>query len=222
MVFFISVNVLISPLAGWFLGRLVVILCRRPPSQLNRFAIVMTPWGNTGVLPACGCGISMPHQGEPLWTPVSIEGNGLCTLLPMSRVYTLDYNMMEPLMEFYEVVEEGNEIVEKEMGGEEHRPTDISRPLLVEAEWANGQADRNCRRANSNSAYTPASLLATIVGIVPQVESFLFVYDAPLLSTVWRSWPAQWRLPRCSFSGGWSQRDPASQPSDFEILSAPF
>jgi predicted permease len=145
-------------------------------------------------------------------------------------VYTLVYHMMEPPMQYYEIVEEGTEI-------EEHPISDVSRPLLVEAEWpgieeketehsktpfvakifnsissisqttfpdldlAEGNSSsprsirclaepRVVRRIRIVAEQTPvqhvlqpptlASLLAIIIGMVPQLKAFFFGYDAPL------------------------------------------
>lgn len=46
-------------------------------------------------------------------------------------VYTLVYHMMEPPLEYYEIVEEAVEIEEQREGND----NDVSRPLLVQAEW---------------------------------------------------------------------------------------
>ncbi|OMO60542.1 Auxin efflux carrier [Corchorus capsularis] len=157
---------------------------------------------------------------------------------------------MEPPMEYYEVVNEGNEleaceIVEEGNQNQNRNQTeerradnDMSRPLLVEAEWPgieeketehcktpfiarifksissrsvttfpdldiNGETGGNSpksirclaeprmvRKIRIVAEQTPiqhilqpptlASLLAIIVGMVPQLKSFVFGYDAPL------------------------------------------
>ncbi|KAL6186905.1 hypothetical protein ACLB2K_043023 [Fragaria x ananassa] len=149
-------------------------------------------------------------------------------------VYTFVYHMMEPPSEYYEVVEEGAEIEESR----ENRSTDLSRPLLVEAEWPgieeketehsktafiagvfnsisnvsqNGIPDgdlsaesggnsprsirclaepRVVRRIRIVAEQTPiqhilqpptiASLMAIIIGTVPQLKAVVFGHDAPL------------------------------------------
>ena len=147
-------------------------------------------------------------------------------------VYTLVFHMMEPLLEYYEIFEEGNKVKEVVTAN------DLSRLLLVEAEWP-GMEDKetkHCkipfiarvftrisiispstfpdvgsmeeegpnslesitclvepkvvRRIRIVAEQTPiqhilqppivASLLAIIIGMFPQLKSFLFDYDAPL------------------------------------------
>ncbi|GLT34372.1 hypothetical protein SLA2020_088900 [Shorea laevis] len=128
---FIPVNVLLSTLIGCLLGCLVVMICR-PPPELNRFTIVMTGFGNTGNLPLAIVG-SVCHTSKTPFGP-NCHSKGVAYVsfaqwVAVILVYTLVYHMMEPPLEFYEVVEEGTEI-------EEQSPAnDISRPLLMEAEW---------------------------------------------------------------------------------------
>ncbi|OWM86252.1 hypothetical protein CDL15_Pgr011076 [Punica granatum] len=232
---FIPMNVLISTLAGSFLGWLVVLVCR-PPRQLNRFTIVMTAFGNTGNLPLAVVGSVCHSKDNPFGPHCHSKGVAYVSFsqwVAVILVYTLVYHMMEPPMEFYEIVEEDTEIVE-----EEEEPADISRPLLVVAEWpgieeketehsktpfiarifnsksnishstlsdvdlmgeTGGTSPRSImclaepkvvRRIRIVAEQTPiqhilqpptiASLLAIVVGMVPQVKSFLFGYDAPL------------------------------------------
>ncbi|KAK4779861.1 hypothetical protein SAY87_015967 [Trapa incisa] len=241
---FIPVNVLISTLGGCLLGCLVVIICR-PPPQLNRFTIIMTAFGNTGNLPLAVVGSVCHTKDNPFGLDCHSKGVAYVSFaqwVAVILVYTLVYHMMEPPMEFYEIVDEGaaavsREEVEKEEE-EGHRPADISRPLLVEAEWpgieeketehsktpfiarifnsisnishstlsdvdltgeTSGTSPRSIRclaepkvvrRIRIVAEQTPiqhilqpptiASLLAIVVGMVPQVKSFFFGYDAPL------------------------------------------
>ncbi|KAJ9708351.1 hypothetical protein PVL29_000409 [Vitis rotundifolia] len=212
---FVPVNVLVSTLIGCFLGYLVVIICR-PPAQFNRFTIIMTGLGNTGNLPLAIVGSVLAYVSFAQWVAVIL-------------VYTFVYHMMEPPMNFYEIVDEGIEI------GEPQVVNNISRPLLVEAEWP-GIEDKETehsktpfiagvfnsisnltmsdldlagetgntrsesircfaepkvvRRMRVVAEQTPikhilqpptiASLLAIIVGMVPQFKSFVFGRDAPL------------------------------------------
>ncbi|KAK4763244.1 hypothetical protein SAY86_009012 [Trapa natans] len=236
---FIPVNVLISTLAGCLLGCLVVIICR-PPPQLNRFTIIMTAFGNTGNLPLAVVGSVCHTKDNPFGLDCHSKGVAYVSFaqwVAVILVYTLVYHMMEPPMEFYEIVEEGAEVL-REVEEEEHHPADISRPLLVEAEWpgieeketehsktpfiarvfnsisnishstlsdvdmaseTGGTSPRSVRclaepkvvrRIRIVAEQTPiqhimqpptiASLLAIVVGMVPQVKSFFFGYDAPL------------------------------------------
>ncbi|KAJ6356788.1 hypothetical protein OIU78_004814 [Salix suchowensis] len=184
---FIPVNVLVSTVIGCLLGVAVVLICR-PPPEFKRLTIIMTAFGNTGNL------------------PLAIVGS------------------------YYEIVEEGSEI-------EEQPGSNVSRPLLVEAEWPGieeketehsktpfiarifnsisslsqttfpdidlGERSlssprsiqclaepRVVRRIRIAVEQTPiqhvlqpptiASLLAIIIGMVPQLKAFFFGYDAPL------------------------------------------
>lgn len=128
---FIPVNVLVSTAIGCLLGYLVVLICR-PPPELTRFTIIMTGFGNTGNLPLAVI-VSVCHTKDNPFGP-SCYSRGVAYVslsqwVAVILVYTLVYHMMEPPMEYYEVVEEGAEITE------EQALNDISRPLLVEAEW---------------------------------------------------------------------------------------
>ncbi|KAI9162303.1 hypothetical protein LWI28_025952 [Acer negundo] len=140
---FIPVNIVVSTAIGCILGYLVTLFCR-PPPQFFRFTIIMTAFGNTGYIPLAVVS-SVCHSSDNPFGP-SCYASGVayvsftqwvCIIL----VYTLVYHMMEPPLEYYEIVEEKqddddddelegiNEIVE------EISVNDLSRPLLVEAEW---------------------------------------------------------------------------------------
>ncbi|PIA63640.1 hypothetical protein AQUCO_00201172v1 [Aquilegia coerulea] len=128
---FIPVNVLISTAIGCILGYLVAIVCR-PPPQFFRLTIIMTGFGNTGNLLIAIVGSVCHSQNNPFGP--NCKGNGVAYVsfaqwVSVILVYTLVYHMMEPPMEYYEVVEEGVENNEGPSGN------DISRPLLIEAEW---------------------------------------------------------------------------------------
>ncbi|KAG6650004.1 hypothetical protein I3843_06G012700 [Carya illinoinensis] len=231
---FIPVNVLVSTGIGCILGYLVVIICR-PPPQFKRFTIIMTAFGNTGNLPLAIVG-SVCHTADNPFGP-HCHSRGVAYVsfsswVSVILVYTLVYHMMEPPLEYYEIVEEGIEIEE------ELAVNDVSRPLLVEAEWpgiedketehsktpfiarifqsisnvsqtsfpdievsgeggANSPRSIRClaapkvfRRMRIVAEQTPirhilqppmiASLLAIIIGTVPQLKAFFFGYDAPL------------------------------------------
>lgn len=231
---FIPVNVLVSTGIGCLLGFLVVIICQ-PPPELNRFTIIMTGFGNTGNLLLAVVGSVCHTKDNPFGKHCNTRGVAYVSLsqwVSVCLVYTLVYHMMEPPMEYYEIVEEGAEI-------EEVRAlNDISRPLLVEAEWpgiedketehsktpfiarvfksisgisssnvpelevteesgGNSPKSIRClaeprvvRRIRIVAEQTPiqhilqppvlASLLAIIVGTVPQLKAVFFGYDAPL------------------------------------------
>ncbi|OIT37005.1 PREDICTED: protein PIN-LIKES 2-like [Nicotiana attenuata] len=129
---FVPVNVLLSTLVGFLLGVLVVIICR-PPQEFTRFTIIFTAFGNTGNLPLAIVS-SICHSADNPFGP-DCKRNGVAYVsfaqwVAVILVYTLVYHMMEPPMEYYEVVEEG---VEKEV--DQQMDNEESRPLLVEAEW---------------------------------------------------------------------------------------
>lgn len=233
---FIPVNVLVSTALGCLLGLLVVVICR-PPPQLTRFTVIMTGFGNTGNLPLAVVGSVCHTKGNPFGLHCNTRGVAYVSLaqwVAVILVYTLVYHMMEPPMEYYEIVEEGDEIEE-----EQRALNDISRPLLVEAEWpgmedketehsktpfiarvfksisgisssaipdleitvesTGGNSPRSIRclaeprvvrRMRIVAEQTPiqhilqpptiASLLAIIIGSVPQLKALFFGYDAPL------------------------------------------
>lgn len=132
---FIPVNVLVSTAIGCLLGYVVVLLCR-PPPQFTRFTIIMTAFGNTGNIPLAIVGSVCHTADNPFGDDCHRKGVSYVSLaqwVAVILVYTLVYHMMEPPLEYYEVVEEG------EGGGQiEIEPlpvTGVSRSLLEEAEW---------------------------------------------------------------------------------------
>lgn len=127
---FIPVNVLISTIIGCILGYLVAIICR-PPPQFFRFTVIMTGFGNTGNLHIAIVGSVCHSHNNPFGPDCHTKGVTYVSFaqwVAVILVYTLVYHMMEPPMEYYEIVSDGIEI-------EEAPVNDISRPLLVEAEW---------------------------------------------------------------------------------------
>lgn len=132
---FIPVNVLVSTLLGFFLGYLVALICR-PPPEYFRFTIIMTAFGNTGNLPLAIISSVCHSTNNPFGPDCYKTGVAYVSFsqwMSVILVYTVVYHMMEPPLEFYEVVEEndesGSEIDELVTN------SDLSRPLLVEAEW---------------------------------------------------------------------------------------
>ncbi|CAK9155068.1 unnamed protein product [Ilex paraguariensis] len=207
---------------------------RTPPPEFTRFTIIMTAFGNTGNLPLAIVG-SVCHSKDNFFGPdchrKGVAYVSFAQWVAVILVYTLVYHMMEPPLEYYEVVEEeGIEIKEKQQGD------NVSKPLLVEAEWpgiedkenehsktpfiakifksisnasqttipdidhsADGNSPESIRclaeprvfrKIRIIAEQTPlqhilqppiiASLLAIIVGMVPQIKAFVFGYDAPL------------------------------------------
>lgn len=229
---FIPVNVLVSTVIGCLLGVAVVLICR-PPPEFKRFTIIMTAFGNTGNLPLAIVGSVCHTKDSPFGPHCHSKGVAYVSFaqwVAVILVYTLVYHMMEPPMQYYEIVEEGSEI-------EEQPISNVSRPLLVEAEWPGieeketehsktpfiarifnsisslsqttfpdidlGERSlssprsiqclaepRVVRRIRIAVEQTPiqhvlqpptiASLLAIIIGMVPQLKAFFFGYDAPL------------------------------------------
>lgn len=133
---FVPVNVLISTAIGCALGYIVAIICR-PPPQFYRFAVIMTGFGNTGNLPIAIVG-SVCHSSENPFGPdchrTGVAYVSFAQWVAVILVYTLVYHMMEPPMQYYEIVSEENEIQEETVNN-------ISRPLLHEAEWP-GMVDK--------------------------------------------------------------------------------
>lgn len=233
---FIPVNVLISTIIGALLGCLVVIVCRPPPA-FNRFTVVMTAFGNTGNLPLAVVASVCHTADSPFGHRCHSRGVAYVSFaqwVAVILVYTLVYHMMEPPLEYYEVVEEEAETVEQT------EVSNMSRPLIVEAEWPgmeeketehsktpmiarifnsisslsqtnfpdidlSGETGRSSsspralrclaeprvvRRIRIVAERTPlqhilqpptiASLLAIIIGMVPQLKAFIFGSDAPL------------------------------------------
>lgn len=133
---FVPVNVLITTATGCVLGYIVAIICR-PPPQFFRFTIIMSGFGNTGNLPIAIVG-SVCHGSDNPFGPdchrTGIAYVSFAQWVAVILVYTFVYHMMEPPMEYYEIVSEENEI-------EEELISNISRPLLHEAEWP-GMVDK--------------------------------------------------------------------------------
>ncbi|XP_020251741.1 protein PIN-LIKES 2-like isoform X2 [Asparagus officinalis] len=107
---FVPLNVILSTAIGCVLGYIVTLICR-PPPQFVRFTIVMTGFG-----PDCHrTGIAYVSFAQ--WVAVIL-------------VYTLVYHMMEPPLEYYEIVSENNEMEEVVVGS-----SNSNRPLLHDGEW---------------------------------------------------------------------------------------
>ncbi|KAG6533668.1 protein PIN-LIKES 2-like [Zingiber officinale] len=138
---FVPVNVLISTAIGCALGYIVALICR-PPPQFFRFAVIMTGFGNTGNLPIAIVG-SVCHSSDNPFGPgchrTGIAYVSFAQWVAVILVYTFVYHMMEPPMEYYEIVSEDNEIVEEPINN-------ISMPLLHEAEWP-GMVDKGTRHS---------------------------------------------------------------------------
>nr|GMC67864.1 protein PIN-LIKES 2-like [Ipomoea batatas] len=156
---FIPVNVIVSIAIGCLLGYLVTKICRTPP-EFNRFTIIATAFGNTGNLPLAIVG-SICHSEDNIFGP-DCHSNGVAYVsfsqwIAVLLVYTLVYHMMEPPLDYYEVVEEGLEI-------QEHLPpaNDLSRPLLLEAEWPGMEENEtvHCKTPFVARIFTSASSIS--------------------------------------------------------------
>ncbi|KAK9676367.1 hypothetical protein RND81_11G072600 [Saponaria officinalis] len=127
---FIPVNVVLSTVIGCLLGFLVVLICR-PPPQFNRFTIIMTGFGNTGNLPLAIVSSVCHSADNPFGSECHRKGVAYVSFaqwVSVILVYTLVYHMMEPPLEYYEIIQEETET-------ELQQADDVSEPLLVDAEW---------------------------------------------------------------------------------------
>ncbi|KAJ7551042.1 hypothetical protein O6H91_07G131200 [Diphasiastrum complanatum] len=125
---FIPVNVLLSAVIGCGIGYIVALVCR-PPPQFFKFTIVMTGIGNTGNLPLAIIG-SICHGWNTFGARCNQNGVAYISFaqwVAVIIVYTFVYHMLEPPMEFYELVSEIQP-------AEEDDPV-MEMPQLLEAEW---------------------------------------------------------------------------------------
>ncbi|CAN1122895.1 Protein PIN-LIKES 2 [Linum perenne] len=127
---FIPVNVIFSTVAGCILGCIVAVVCR-PPPQLFRFTVIATGFGNTGnIAYAVVRTICRRSSGNPFGPNCDANGVAYVSIaqwVSVILIYSLVYHMMEPPLAYYEVIDRGED--------EEEELADLSRPLLVEAEW---------------------------------------------------------------------------------------
>ncbi|GFZ15931.1 auxin efflux carrier family protein [Actinidia rufa] len=204
---FIPVNVLVSTVIGCILGFIVVIICR-PPPQFVRFTIIMTGFGNTGNLPLAVVGSICHSEDHPFGPDCHRKGVAYVSFaqwVAVLLVYTLVYHMMEPPLEYYEIVEEGAEIEEQQQDNDVRfsKASQAFHRLLfpdldLSAEGGGNSPEsirclaepRVVRKIRIVAEQTPiqhilqpptiASMLAIIVGMVPQIKALFFEYDAPL------------------------------------------
>eukprot|EP00268_Persea_americana_P057507 TRINITY_DN6895_c3_g1_i2.p1 TRINITY_DN6895_c3_g1~~TRINITY_DN6895_c3_g1_i2.p1 ORF type:complete len:445 (-),score=73.88 TRINITY_DN6895_c3_g1_i2:403-1737(-) len=145
---FIPVNVILSTVIGCILGYLVALVCC-PPPEFFRFTVIMTGFGNTGNLPIAIVG-SVCHSPDNLFGhDCQTKGNiyvSFAQWVAVILVYTVVYHMMEPPMAYYEIISKGNET-------EEPPTNDMSKPLLVEAEWP-GMEDKETEHLKAPSIAT--------------------------------------------------------------------
>ncbi|XP_059293388.1 protein PIN-LIKES 2-like [Lycium ferocissimum] len=164
---FIPANVLLSTAIGCLLGYLVAKICK-PPQEYFRFTIIATAFGNTGNLPLAIVG-SVCHSSDNPFGPdcytTGVSYVSFAQWVAVLLVYTLVYHMMEPPLEYFDVVEDGGEI-------QEPLPSnDLSRPLLVEAEWP-GMEDReteHCKTPFIARVFTSVSTLSS--STIPDPDS---------------------------------------------------
>lgn len=199
---FIPVNVLLSTALGLVLGVLVVITCR-PPPQYTRFTIIMTAFGNTGNLPLAIVA-SVCHDDDNLFGP-DCKKRGVAYVsfaqwVAVTLVYAVVYHMMEPPLQYFEVEKEEQQqnsvelskslLVEAEWPGIEDKETENCRTPLIDGPTVDGSREvvgclavvRKMKIPIQHILQPPtiASLLAIIVGMVPQIKAFIFGDDAPL------------------------------------------
>ncbi|KAL8472675.1 hypothetical protein ACS0TY_029119 [Phlomoides rotata] len=164
---FIPVNVILSTFIGCLLGLLVAKICR-PPEEYVRFTVIMTAFGNTGNLPLAIVGSVCHSDHNPFGPDCQQTGTAYVSFaqwVAVLLVYTLVYHMMEPPMEYDEVIEDGGEIQE------EGPANDLSRPLLVEAEWP-GMEDReteHCKTPLIARVFKSSTSLS--LGSIPEPDS---------------------------------------------------
>ncbi|KAL8217819.1 hypothetical protein R6Q57_021192 [Mikania cordata] len=184
---FIPVNVIISTVIGCLLGLLVAVICR-PPPEFFRFTVIVTGFGNTGNLILAIVG-SVCHSDSNLFGPeCHTTGTAYLSLaqwVSVLLVYTLVYHMMEPPLEYYEVVEEEGEI---EILHEDLHVNDLSRPLLHEAEWP-----------DMNDKETPHCKTPFIARVFANVSDFTetSIPDPDLLHDVVHEHPQSPKSIRC-------------------------
>ncbi|KAJ7195406.1 hypothetical protein O6H91_09G040900 [Diphasiastrum complanatum] len=122
---FIPVNVLLSAVIGCGVGYIVALICR-PPPQFFKFTVVLTGIGNTGNLPLAIIG-SVCHGDNPFGDGCFQRGVAYVSFaqwVAVLIVYTFVYHMLEPPMDFYELVQEIEPVED---------PAEM--PRLLEAEW---------------------------------------------------------------------------------------
>ncbi|KAI5684342.1 hypothetical protein M9H77_05570 [Catharanthus roseus] len=158
---FIPVNVILSTAIGCVLGYLVAIICR-PPPEFFRFTIIVTAFGNTGNLPLAIVGSVCHSNNNPFGPDCHRTGVAYVSFaqwVAALLVCTLVYHMMEPPLEYYEVVAEGGEIQEQVA------TNDLSRPLLVEAEWPGMEENEtvHCKTPFIAKVFTSLSVSQTSI-----------------------------------------------------------
>ncbi|XAR51489.1 hypothetical protein NMG60_11006130 [Bertholletia excelsa] len=124
---FVPVNVIVSTVIGCFFGYLVTRICR-PPPEFVRFTVIVTAFGNTGNLPLAIVGSICHSHDNPFGHGCYRTGVAFVSYAQWIHVllfYTLVYHMMEPPLEYYEVVDEdGALLVEAEWPGLEDKETE--------------------------------------------------------------------------------------------------
>ncbi|KAJ8424292.1 hypothetical protein Cgig2_003274 [Carnegiea gigantea] len=139
---FIPVNVVLSTAIGSALGYVVALICK-PPPQFFRLTVIMTAMGNTGNLPLAIITSVCHTKNHPFGPECRKNGVAYASFaqwVAVTLVYTFVYHMMEPPIEYYDVVEEETDECEIEEEQEDHLGastygSDLSIPLLYEAEW---------------------------------------------------------------------------------------
>lgn len=105
----------------------------------------MTAFGNTGNLPIAVIGSVCHTKDSPFGDQCHSKGVAYVSFaqwVAVILVYTLVYHMMEPPIQFYEIVDEEGQEQEQES------LNNVSSPLLVEAEWP-GIEDKETEHAKT-------------------------------------------------------------------------
>ncbi|XP_074289883.1 protein PIN-LIKES 2-like [Silene latifolia] len=138
---FIPLNVIISTAIGTVLGYIVAIICR-PPPQYFRFTVIMTALGNTGNLHLAIITSVCHSKNHPFGPDCQTRGVAYASFaqwVAVTLVYTFVYHMMEPPLDYYEVVDSSDDEIVEEQDDDylASTPNDstLSMPLLNEAEW---------------------------------------------------------------------------------------
>ncbi|XP_024360720.1 protein PIN-LIKES 2 [Physcomitrium patens] len=137
---FIPVNVLLSYFIGCIAGVIVALVCK-PPARFFRFTVVMTGIGNAGNLPLAIVGSICHGQSHPFGKRCNQSGVAYVAFsqwVAVIVIYTFVYHMLEPPMDYYELVSEEAESDASVKGVDAavaSREAGESMPSVISAEW---------------------------------------------------------------------------------------
>ncbi|KAL9230084.1 hypothetical protein vseg_005476 [Gypsophila vaccaria] len=174
---FIPVNVIISTVVGSILGFIVALVCR-PPPEYFRFTVIMTALGNTGnlhlaiITSVCH---SKSHPFGPECLKNGVAYASFAQWVAVTLVYTFVYHMMEPPVDYYEVVDDSSDD-EIEFDGDQDEGTSqndstLSIPLLNEAEWP-GMQDKETELSKTPFVARVFSSLVSLSDSLHSVPQF--------------------------------------------------